>query len=73
MGVDLSTPGGREAHQAAILTVLEVCRKTNKIPGIASGDDAQRWFDLGFLFVTAVGDSSLVQKGAQESRQRFGR
>jgi 2-keto-3-deoxy-L-rhamnonate aldolase RhmA len=71
MGVDLSTPEGSRAHEAAILDVLEACRRTHKIPGIAAGDDAQRWIEHGFLFVTAVGDSALIRSGARESLQRL--
>ena len=73
MGVDLSTPEGREAHEAAILRVLEACRKTNKIPGIAAGDDAQHWLEKGFLFVTAGGDAGFVLSGARETLRRLGR
>ncbi len=73
MGVDVSTPAGRKAHEAAILDVLEACRKTNKIPGIAANDDAQRWIAHGFLFVTAVGDGGLIRSGARESIQRLKR
>jgi 4-hydroxy-2-oxoheptanedioate aldolase len=65
MGVDLGTVQGRKAHEAAILKVLDVCRRANKIPGIAGGDDAQRWLEHGFLFVTAVIDAWLVERGAQ--------
>jgi 4-hydroxy-2-oxoheptanedioate aldolase len=76
MGVDLGTPGGRAAHEAAILEVLAVCRSLDKIPGIAGGDDADRWLGHGFLFVTAAGDNRLVQRGAQENiqhlRSRYG-
>jgi len=67
MGVDLSTPEGRQAHEAAILHVLDACRATGKVPGIAGGDDAQRWLAHGFLFVTAAGDTGLVLKGAQQN------
>jgi 4-hydroxy-2-oxoheptanedioate aldolase len=65
MGVDLSTAGGRQAHEEAILHVLDVCRRAGKIPGIAGGADARRWLEHGFLFVTAAHDSSLIQTGAQ--------
>jgi 4-hydroxy-2-oxoheptanedioate aldolase len=65
MGVDLTTPEGKQAHQAAIMEVLEVCRRTGKIPGIAGGDDARFWLERGFLFVTSVSDSGLVLAGAQ--------
>jgi 4-hydroxy-2-oxoheptanedioate aldolase len=71
MGVDLGTTAGREAHESAILHVLDVCRRVNKIPGIAGGNDAQRWLEHGFLFVTAAGDSGLIQKGAQQNIDRL--
>ena len=72
MGVDLSTAEGAQAHEAAILRVLEACRTTNKIPGIAAGEDAQRWIEHGFLFVTAVWDAGLVHNGARESLRKLG-
>lgn len=67
MGVDLSTVEGRRAHEEAILHVLDACRRIGKIPGIAAGPDARRWLEHGFLFVTAAGDSGLIQQGAQEN------
>ena len=75
MGVDLSTPQGAEAHNSAILEVLAACRKTNKIPGIATWDacTAQRRIDQGFLFVTVGGDHGLMLGGAQETLQALGR
>jgi len=71
MGVDLRTAEGRAAHEAAILEVLAACRRTSKIPGIAGGDDAQRWLDHGFLFVTSVSDMGLVQRGAVEALKQL--
>jgi len=73
MGVDLSSPEGVEAHEAAILMVLEACRRTNKIPGIAAGGDAQRWIEKGFLFVTAGGDAGFVLSGARKTLRKLGR
>jgi len=73
MGVDLNTPQGKEAHEAAILRILETCRKTHKIPGIAASDDAQHWIEQGFLFVTAASDAGFVSKGARESLQELKR
>jgi 4-hydroxy-2-oxoheptanedioate aldolase len=67
MGVDLSTAEGRQAHEAAILHVLDVCRAVGKVPGIAGGGDAQRWLEHGFLFVTAAGDTGLILNGAQQN------
>ena len=67
MGVDVGTPEGRQAHEAAVLRVLAACRKTNKIPGI-DGDgqvQARRWLDHGFQFVTTISDAGLLLNGGQ--------
>ena len=74
MGVDLRTPEGAAAHRAAILRVLDACRRTSKIPGFAgSGENAKEWVDQGFLFVTAGYDASYVMAGAREALRRLGR
>ena len=75
MGLDLTTPEGREAHTEAILGIIEACRKTGKIPGIWTGSaqDAQRWIDEGCLFVTAGTDSAWVVDKAQETLRQLGR
>jgi 4-hydroxy-2-oxoheptanedioate aldolase len=69
MGVDLTTPEGAAEHRAAILRVLEACRKTGKVPGIASGPNAREWLELGFRFVTAGGDAVYVIEGARRTLQ----
>ena len=73
MGVDPSTPEGAEARDAAILSVLEACRKTGKIPGIAAIGEAKRWIEHGFLFVTAGYDAWFMLNGAQETLRSHGR
>ena len=73
MGVDPSTPEGAEARDAAILSVLEACRKTGKIPGIAAIGDAKRWIEQGFLFVTAGYDAWFMVNAAQETLRSHGR
>lgn len=72
MGIDLSTPEDAERHEAAILRVLEACRTTGKIPGIAAGNQAQRWIDEGFLFVTAASDAGYIVGGASETLHMLG-
>jgi 4-hydroxy-2-oxoheptanedioate aldolase len=75
MGVDVGTPEGRQAHEAAVLRVLAACRKTNKIPGI-DGDgevQARRWLDHGFLFVTTISDAGLLINGGQTILKSLGR
>jgi len=75
MGVDLNTPEGAAAHEAAILSVLEACRKTNKIPGIAitGTDDIQRRIGQGFLFATASNDVGFMLNSARETLHKLGR
>ena len=63
MGVDF----GCDEHEKAILKVLEVCRKTHKIPGIwAGGGSAKRRLEQGFLYLMVGGDNEFVTTRAQE-------
>lgn len=74
MGVDLNTKEGKEAHESAILKVLEVCHKTKKIPGIwAGGDNAQCRLEQGFLFLVVGGDYEFVINEAQQTLRKLGR
>ncbi len=75
MGVDLATPAGAEAHEAAILRVLAACRKTGKAPGIDGGNEvkARYWVDRGFRFVTAGSDAGLLRSSAEAVVSRVGR
>jgi 4-hydroxy-2-oxoheptanedioate aldolase len=62
LGVDLSTASGRQQHEAAIMHVLDVCHKIDKIPGIAGGTHADPWLEKGFLFVTCAADVAAIKK-----------
>ena len=75
MGVDLSTTEGREAREAAIIGIIEACRRANKITGIATWAlaDTQLWIDRGCLFVTAGEDGGWMQSGAEETLRALGR
>ncbi len=73
MGIDPNTDKGANALDAATLRVLEACQKTNKIPGIWAGEDAQRQIERGFLFVTAGGDAEFILSGASEALRKLGR
>jgi 4-hydroxy-2-oxoheptanedioate aldolase len=75
MGVDPETPEGRQARDAAILRVADACRSTGKIPGIAASgpEDAARWIEEGFLFVTANFASSMLINGGRETLRHLGR
>ena len=73
MGVDVSTPEGLEAREAAIMGVLDACRKTNKIPGIYAGGDAEQRLKQGFLFVTSASDSKSLYTEAPATAEKLKR
>jgi 4-hydroxy-2-oxoheptanedioate aldolase len=66
LGIDLRTPEGAAAHEKAILTVRDACRRAGKIPGLYCFDlpDAQRWLRHGFQFVTIGTDTDLLVQGS---------
>ncbi len=59
----------REEHHAALETVLQACRNTGKIPGIAGGglEDARQRYDQGFRFITVTSDMGLLVGGAHDT------
>jgi len=73
LGVDVNTPAGAAAHEAAILQVLAACRATHKIAGIDAGTEAngRRWLAHGFQFVSVTNDSWLVSNGGQTMMERL--
>lgn len=75
MGVNLNSPAGAAEHEAAIMSVLQACRTTGKIPGIHTFNlaDACRWLERGFLFVTVGGDGGLLEEGARGVLHGLGR
>ena len=74
MGLDITTPAGGQAHEAAILRVLAACRQTQKVPGIDGGGEAKAryWIDHGFQFVTAANDAALLRSGGEAIVNRMG-
>jgi 4-hydroxy-2-oxoheptanedioate aldolase len=67
MGLDLTTPAGRQAHEAAILGVIAACRKTGKFPGIAGTPaNSGYWLDRGMQFVTVASDITFLVSGPAE-------
>ncbi len=57
----------RDEHARALETVLQACKNTGKIPGIAGrsvADGVQR-AELGFQFITAGSDLGFVISGAE--------
>lgn len=73
MGVEVNTPAGAQAHEAAILQVLAACRATGKIAGIDGGTEAtgRRWLERGFQFVSVTNDSWLLSHGGQALVERL--
>ncbi len=56
----------RDEHARALETVVQACRNTGKIPGIAgrSIQDALNRAKVGFQFITASGDAGFILSGA---------
>ena len=57
----------RDEHARALETIIEACRNTGKIPGIAGRgvEDAKRRAEQGFRFIVATSDVGLLGQGAQ--------
>jgi len=60
LGLDLTSQSGRQRHEAAIMRVLEACRRAGKVPGIFGGADPGYWLDKGFLFVTTAPELDIL-------------
>ncbi len=56
----------REEHARALERVVEACRNTGTMPGIAAGgiEDGIRRAKQGFQFITAGGDAEFIAAGA---------
>ena len=56
----------REEHARALEAIVQACRNTGTIPGIAGLglEDAQRRADQGFQFITAASDTGFIMAGA---------
>lgn len=66
LGFHPSQMDEREEHAQALETILQACKNTGKIPGIAgqSVEDALRRAKQGFRFITATGDGGILTAGA---------
>ena len=73
LGFHPSELNDREEHARALEAILEACRNTGKIPGIAgqSIDDALNKARQGFRFVTASSDGALLDAGASDAVARL--
>jgi 4-hydroxy-2-oxoheptanedioate aldolase len=75
MGVNLATPEGAAAHEAAIMSVLQACRQAGKVPGIHTFNlaHALHWLERGFLFVTVGMETGLLVEGSAGIMKGLGR
>ena len=73
LGVDPATPVGEAALEAAILEVLEACKRTGKVPGIWAGGMGQHRLDQGFVFVTVCNDALMLSAGIDGVMREMGR
>lgn len=66
MGFKPSEMWQREEHRQALEQVVQACRNTGKIPGIAasSPEEALKRAEQGFQFVTAGSDIGFMSSGA---------
>jgi 4-hydroxy-2-oxoheptanedioate aldolase len=68
LGLSLDVAPGSEAHEKALVRIVEACHKTGKIPGIASGNAEQTAHRIkqGYLFVTPTSDLGPVITDARQ-------
>ena len=73
LGFHPSEMDDREEHARALETILEACKNTGKIPGIAGlgVDDALKKASQGFRFITATSDGGLLGSGAATAVARL--
>jgi 4-hydroxy-2-oxoheptanedioate aldolase len=61
MGLDLTVAADRARHERTILGVIEACRRTGKVPGMACRpDNAAAWAERGMRFITVGSDALLL-------------
>ena len=74
LGIRPGEAAGDERHQRALERVVQACRNTGKIPGLAcSGpEDARRRAEQGFQFLTAGSDAGFMLAGARAGLQVLG-
>jgi 4-hydroxy-2-oxoheptanedioate aldolase len=73
LGFSPSEMDTREEHARALEKVVQACRNTGKIPGIAgrSIPDALKRAQQGFQFITAAGDAGFLLSGASAGLQQL--
>ena len=73
LGFHPSEMDDREEHARALEAILEACKNTGKIPGIAgrSVEDALHRASQGFRFIVATSDGGLLESGASSAVSRL--
>src|SRR5579884_1946585 len=74
LGIHPREAANDERHARALDRVLEACKDTGKVPGIATGtpDDALGRAAQGFRYVTAGSDTGFLLAGARAGVARLG-
>jgi 4-hydroxy-2-oxoheptanedioate aldolase len=74
MGLHPRDAASDERHGRALERVLQACRDTGKVPGLAcsSPAEARRRADAGFQFLTAASDVGMLIAGAREGLETLG-
>jgi 4-hydroxy-2-oxoheptanedioate aldolase len=74
MGIHPRQMAGDERHARALERVVQACRNTGKIPGLAcpSPEEARRRASEGFQFLTAGSDAGFMLAGARAGLKTLG-
>jgi 4-hydroxy-2-oxoheptanedioate aldolase len=66
MGLRPAEVSKSDEHHRALEKVIQACKNTGKVPGIAGGsvEDAIKKMQMGFRFVTASNDANLLLTAA---------
>jgi 4-hydroxy-2-oxoheptanedioate aldolase len=74
MGIDPRKAADDERHGRALERVVEACRNTGTIPGLAcaSPEEARRRAEQGFQFLTAGGDGGFMLAAARAGIKTLG-
>jgi 4-hydroxy-2-oxoheptanedioate aldolase len=74
MGIHPKNSGQDDRHAKAVERVLQACKNTGKIPGIACGspEEAFRRSQQGFQFLNAGGDHTLILGAAKAGVKAVG-
>jgi 4-hydroxy-2-oxoheptanedioate aldolase len=74
MGVDPRKAAESDEHARALEKIVQACKNTGKIPGIAAGgiEDGKRRAAQGFQYIICGSDSGFMMAGARAGLQALG-